>query len=227
MVFAFLSACGASTIVTDLNTPLGQTPRIQHDKPNTLVKKGDAVRFGGHDWLVLEVSDGKALVISEAILAERSFHTDISSVTWETSELRQWLNGPFYDATFTQGEKEQVAKVTVKASNNPWHGTDGGNDTSDNVFLLSVEELVNFFGDGSELDTIDVDGYIDDQFNEARVAVNEETGTPSWWWLRSPAGESIHAARVSSAGDILLYTIGGEINANEGGVRPALWLDLE
>ena len=181
MVLAFLSACGAGSVITDLDTPLGQSPRVQHDHPGPSVKTGDAVLFGGHEWLVLEVSDGKALVISEAILAERSFHSDKSAVTWETSELRQWLNGPFYDTTFTREEKDRIAKMTVKANNNPWYGTGAGNDTVDSVFLLCVEELVGYLGDASELDINDVADCIDDQFNDARVALSAETGAPIWW----------------------------------------------
>ena len=227
MVLAFLSACGAGSVITDLATPLGQGPRVQHDHPNPSVKTGDAVLFGGHEWLVLEVSGGEALVISEAILAERSFHSDKSAVTWETSELRQWLNGPFYDTTFTREEKDRIAKTTVKANNNPWYGTGAGNDTLDSVFLLCVEELVRYLGDESELDLNDVADCIDDQFNDARAAVNAETGAPTWWWLRSPAGDNVLAARVGSGGEVLMYTISGDINPNEGGVRPALWLVLE
>ena len=227
LILTFLSACGASTVITDLDTPLGQSPRVQHDHPNLSVKEGDAVHFGGHEWLVLEVSGGKALVISEYILAERSFHSDKSAVTWETSELRQWLNGPFCDATFTREEKDRIVKMPVAANNNPWYGTGAGNDTIDSVFLLCVEELVGYLGDASELDINDVADCIDDQFNEGRIAVNAETGVASWWWLRSPAGDNVLATRVSSGGEVLMYTISGDINPNEGGVRPALWLDLE
>jgi len=216
-----ISACGKTEII-DVDVPL--VPQLPH--PNPSVAEGDAVSFGEHTWLVLEVIDGKALVISEDILAERSFHLDKSSVTWETSELRQWLNGPFYDDTFTQAEKDRIVATEVTANSNPWCGTDGGNDTLDNVFLLCIEEVVRLFGDESPLDNTCVTEYIDNQYNKERIAVNEETGTPSWWWLRSPAGNNILATRVSSGGEVLMYTINGIINPADGGVRPALWLDL-
>ena len=227
MFLAFLTACGTSTAIPDLDTPLGQEPQIRHDYPNQSVKKGDIVHFGGHEWLVLEVDYGEALVISEAILAERSFHSDKSSVTWETSELRQWLNGPFYDAAFTPEEKGRILETTVVTGNNPWCGTDGGSDALDNVFLLCVEDALRLFGDNDGPVNDFADGYIDDQFNEARAAVNADTGAPSWWWLRSPAEDNILAARVGSGGEVLMYTISGDINPDGGGVRPALWLDLK
>ena len=35
---------------------------------------GDVIQFGGIDWLVLDIQDGKALLLSEKILEERPYH---------------------------------------------------------------------------------------------------------------------------------------------------------
>jgi hypothetical protein len=74
--------------------------------PYSAIEADDMIQFGGYDWRVLEVKDGKALILSDKILDRRSYHK--SSGTWETSEIRQYLNGQFYDETFTEGEKNSL-----------------------------------------------------------------------------------------------------------------------
>ena len=69
---------------------------------------------------------------------------------------------------------------------NPWYGTRGGNTTTDKIFLLSLEEVVKFFGDSGDLKNRkgwywengnfvlkDGQGYaINDQYNSTRIPVN-------------------------------------------------------
>ena len=47
------------------------------------------------EWLVLEVKDGKALVISKYALDCKPYNTSSTNVTWETCSLRNWLNNDF------------------------------------------------------------------------------------------------------------------------------------
>ena len=44
------------------------------------------------------------------------------------------------------------------------------------------------------------------------------------WWLRSPARNQSEAAVVVSNGE--LYEIGKDVDTDYGGVRPAMWIDL-
>jgi predicted heme/steroid binding protein len=46
-----------------------------------------------------------------------------------------------------------------------------------------------------------------------------------WWWLRSPGGDRGHAAYVSYGGGV--YDIGSSVSNDGGGVRPALFLNLD
>ena len=50
-------------------------------------------------------------------------------------------------------------------------------------------------------------------------------GDRFWWWLRSPGCVQDAAAYVSGEGSI--YLNGQYIYDRVGGVRPALWLNLE
>jgi len=60
------------------------------------VAVGDIIPFGQWDWRVLAVENGKALLITQDVIELRSYHNEKVDVTWETCELRAYLNGAFY-----------------------------------------------------------------------------------------------------------------------------------
>jgi hypothetical protein len=90
-------------------------------------------------------------------------------------------------------------------------GSDTGNDTDDYIFLLSLEEVVRYFGDSGQLANGPSENRnaIDDQYNEARIAYD----FGGWWWLRSPGGGDIGVS-------------GTRVDDDYHGVRPALWINL-
>ena len=129
-------------------------------------------------------------------------------------------------------------ETRVINNDNPWYRTTkGGNDTNDKIFLLSIEEVVKYFGDSDDLKNRkgwdqevtglvlkDRKGYwINDQYNNARIT-KDISGTASWWWLRSPGRGNGYAAGVYHDGSLI---VGGCFVYNHtGGVRPALYLNL-
>jgi hypothetical protein len=84
--------------------------------------------------------------------------------------------------------------------------TDGGNDTDDWIFLLSLDEI-------RELSTTHTE----------RIVTYK--GEACWWWLRSPGGSAELAVGISETGGI--HANGYEVNNLDGGIRPALWLKLD
>jgi hypothetical protein len=165
---------------------------------------GGLLHFGGIFWRVLDIEGGKALVISEDILSTRAYHSVRTDITWEHSDIRQYLNGEFYNS-FSPADQARIAETNVINSDNPQYGTPGGNNTTDKVFLLSIDEANQYFANIS-----------------ARVAM-DSSGTAWWWWLRSPGYYSNFAAHVRSGG--LLHIYGYFVYYDSGGVRPALWLN--
>jgi hypothetical protein len=109
--------------------------------------------------------------------------------------------------------------------NNQWFGTDGGRDTTDKIFLLSIEEVVRCFGDSGQTKNKNPNSewYISDTFNKERVAAYG--GKAWWWWLRSPGYLGNCAAHVGTGGRLSVY--GSSVIRDVGGVRPALWLNLK
>ena len=70
---------------------------------NTL-SVGDTIRFGGlrtFKWKVLDVREDRALIISKKIMFELPYHFEYGSVSWETCDLRAYLNGDFYSIFFS------------------------------------------------------------------------------------------------------------------------------
>jgi hypothetical protein len=159
------------------------------------------------------------------IIEERPYNKEGKEATWETCSLRGYLNGEFYNKL--PGDfKALIAETRLTNDNNQWFGTSGGNATTDKIFLLSIGEVVKYFGDSGQLkNRPDSNAYwITDQYNSARVA-KDAAGTGSWWWLRSPGGNgSYSAARVGHAGRLGVY--GYYVLDVFGGLRPALWLNL-
>jgi len=199
-------------------------------------KVGSTHKLSGIDWRILAVENGKALLISENVLEERPYHQPGGDVTWESSTMRNYLNDVFYNKL---GDiKTAIAETRNSNPNNPWYGTSGGNTTTDKVFLLSLDELVKYFGDSGDLRNkigTDVDGHtssdnycVYDHYNDVRIARNS-SGRLCWWWLRSPGDGSDYATFVFIEGVISVCgfdVVGDPDSMGRGGVRPALWLNL-
>ena len=189
------------------------------------------IKFGSYYWRVLDVQDGNALILSEKVIEARQYHLQNAAVTWSECSLRKYLNTKFFE-TFSIKDKERILDTTVVNNNNPWYDTDGGEDTVDKIFLLSIEEVVKYFGDSGRLNNRQGQGHlIIDQYNQSRIAYDKnrrallKNRRASWWWLRSPGGRTNYAASVNGNGDV--YVNGYNIYAYYFGVRPALWLKIE
>ena len=222
-------------------------------------KPGDIVIFGTYEqdndtsngaedieWIVLDNTDGKLLVISKDILNYMRYSE--TTTVWEYSDLRTWLNGEFYDLAFSDAEKDSIALSVCENPGNPYFGTSAGSGTNDNVFCLSYEEAYTYFSFTN--------------WNESSLSGNSQTiiASPSvWakkkklasayaitegyynavlstygysatcigvegcdWWLRTSGQDCDHACIVG------MY---GSVNASETasisvakGVRPAMYI---
>jgi hypothetical protein len=167
----------------------------------------NSIHFGGLFWRVLDEQNGRALIISEDILEKRAYHADGNEVTWETSQIRQYLNNElFYH--FTSVEQARILEITI--INHDRHGSFGGNDTIDKIFLLSVDEARFYFADFADISS---KIFLDTNGEEVRH-----------WWLRSPgASYNWDAAYVANnvSGGIASWPVTEIL-----GIRPAMWITL-
>ena len=197
-----------------------------------VAKVGDYVSFGAYEqdnntsngkedieWRVLEVKDGKALVISKDALDCQPYDTSDTDVTWETCTLRKWLNNDFINAAFSAYEKAKIPTVTVSADKNPKFSTNPGNATQDQVFLLSITEankdyIVRLWCRPTDY-AVAKGASVDSSYCE--------------WWLRSPGISQDNAAYVYYSAyvhDGAVNEFGSDVNSDTFAVRPALWIDL-
>lgn len=194
------------------------------------VKTGDVITFGHYEqdndlsngsepieWLVLTEEEGRMLLISRYGLDGMPYHSSFAEITWKNCWLRQWLNGEFYETAFTDAEQEVIEEVINRTPANPEAGTDGGDDTADSVFLLSLDEVFRYFPSVKSRTCKATD------FAKGKdVLVDWVNEDNSFWWLRSPGYSPYSAAIVYSNG--LLYMYGSSVTNSARVVRPAIWL---
>lgn len=194
-------------------------------------KIGDYVTFGSYEqdgiasngqeeieWLVLDVVDGKALVISRYALDCKQYNTTDSNVTWETSSIRNWLNKEFLNSAFAEDERLIIAKEVVTPDKNTDYGTDSGNATLDQIFLLSIIEAKKYLKTDS-----------DKACKPTAYAVENGTFVYSssgncWWLLRTP-GKAQNMSAIMMGSNVSAQ--GYSVNSENAAIRPAMWVELD
>ena len=201
----------------------------QEKDKNPEYKVGETIEFGNYpqdkdgtekpiEWIVMKNEGNQVLLLSKYVLDAKSYNEEWEDVTWETSDIRQWLNNEFYTAAFNKSEKAKIQTSLIKNEDNSEHGTSGGNDTEDKVFLLSEKEAETLFSNDDERIA-----KATEYAEKSGVYVNEEKA--AYWWLRSPGDSGDDAAEVIYSGWV--YRDGNYVDDSSGGVRPALHLNLQ
>ena len=192
-------------------------------------KVGKTIEFGNYpqdkdgtekpiEWIVMKKEGNQVLLLSKYVLDAKPYNEEFEDVTWETSDIRQWLNNEFYTTAFNKTEKAKIQTSLIKNEDNSEYGTSGGNDTEDKVFLLSEKEAETLFSDEEERIA-----KATEYAEKSGVYVNKEK--VAWWWLRSPGYHGHHAAVVNKYGWV--DRDGSCVSIYSGGVRPALHLNLQ
>ena len=208
-------------------------------------KVGNIVTFGQYEqddnlnngqeaieWIVLEYDEkeNKALLISKYGLDAVAYNRTYMIVPWESSSLRTWLNDTFLSAAFNDGEKNAI--LVTEVDNGPTShekGARDGNNTQDQVFLLSYTEAGRYLWlSVSGADRINLcaaptpyaiaqGAFISDSH---KTADGEPAGK---WWLRSIKEGFPNCAVVVQE----FESFRGEgVNTYSVCVRPVFWLDL-
>ena len=197
-------------------------------------------------WRVLandENSSGKLFLLAGQNLDVKPYNSSYTSITWEKSTIRSWLNGyganennygtdyssdNFIDTAFSSNEQSAIVETYIynttqsdgSSNPNPSYSTSGGNNTTDKIFLLSIEEANNnsYFPNGNDSRKSTNTAYVASYSNMYGV------GVADYWWLRSPGHADYDAAYVRPGGS---FTYGGaRVDDTEIAVRPAFNLNL-
>ena len=178
---------------------IGQTIEFGHYEQDGDTENGEEAI----EWQVLDIRNGNALIISRNALAASKFKSSASGAKWETSQIREWLNGEFIETVFTQDERNAIQTTLID------------NYLNDDIFLLSAEEAETYFAD-----------------NSARIAsptaaivrnVNIQNGACGWWLRSSNEKDKERAMFVDYKGAI--NTKGKAVYSKGIGARPAMWIN--
>ncbi len=112
------------------------------------------------EWIVLSVDNehNKMLLLSKYGLDCKPFNDreDLSKrfpdengnlhlidveVNWDNSTLRKWMNEYFYNEAFNSKEKKMLNPILLESVRNPEWYSWSGEETTDYVFLLSIDDL--------------------------------------------------------------------------------------
>lgn len=175
------------------------------------------------EWQILEVRDGKALLLSKYGLDVKRYNEEWSEITWETCTLRAWLNGRFIDTAFNEREQDSIETTDVRAQEELDFDVNVGNDTRDRVFLLSMAEIEDYFG-WDECICMPT-GHALARSLYARGGRRQDGLEGFAWWLRSPG---YRAGLVAYVGDDGRFDdLGTDVNDDRITVRPALWIKFD
>ncbi len=190
-------------------------------------QEGEMFRFGNFslladgttgpvEWLVLSRQNDRMLVISRYGIHCRQYHFANRAITWESCDLRRWLNGEFLSKAFNDSERSCIINTRIDNWDNEKYGTPGGETTEDSVFILSLDEANTLFKDDNAR-----------RCRPSRYAVSKGAYTENgncWWWLRSPGVDPSYAASVGSSGN--LNRDGNFVSDCDDCVRPAMYLKI-
>ena len=195
-------------------------------------------------WRVLSVEGDDAFLLADKNIDVQRYNKNYTDVTWETCTMRSWLNGygaeknqpgedfrtnNFLDNAFSVAEQSAIKTTNVVNNDNPEYEIEGGNDTSDKVYLLSIDEVTNpeygFTSSTSSTDTREAvnTAYVADG-GEIKSSSMKSAGSEDVWWLRSPGNYSSNAAYVIYGGYV--NTHGYNVFHYYTAARPALHLNL-
>ncbi|MCI8307459.1 MAG: hypothetical protein HFH14_05350 [Lachnospiraceae bacterium] len=213
---------------------------IHNPVTNNGVTTWDCVYFGNYrqnckfdkqalEWRVLSVDGDDAFLLADKVIDVKQYNEERGDVTWENCGIRKWLNSDFYNNAFNDEEKTAVKETTVKNTDNEVYESDGGADTKDKVYLLSVEEVcradygfdTQFKGDSK---TREAKGTDYAKINNVKTGLDYITEKSSYWMLRTPGVNNSYISQVIYGGFGDDYGIYAESLGM--GVRPALHIHL-
>ena len=191
-------------------------------------------------WLVLNYyeyiagTDTELELLSELVLASYIHFNPSESDgnSWETSYIREWVNGTFYNSAFAASEQEMIATSTVLnnvTGDYDSSTSDGtGTTTYDKIYLRSYYEMNSgLFSTGNSVQNIARRQSSPTDFALSNWAYISTSNTTSY---RTGTSEYLTRSAESSAYYACYVSINGILSSTHvtfpNGVRPALRLAI-
>ena len=81
------------------------------------------------EWYVVDYKDGKYFLLSKYLLSEMRYAQSNQHKDWETSLIRAYLNGAFFETAFSEQEQQYISPTLLPEG------------VTDRVFLLSKKDI--------------------------------------------------------------------------------------
>lgn len=189
---------------------------------------GSVVTFGSYEqddnlengtepveWIIIDRNENASMLISSNIIEIQKFEDDYGDTTWETSSLRKWLNGTFYNNAFSNYEKQCIAETLVIPDEKEYSTSPSqGNETVDKVYLLSETEYQRYRLINGVENTIST---------KHAIALNGRT-QPDGWWLRSTSDDNTWGINFVY---IETNNVSDTWRTFTSGIRPVVWIKFE
>lgn len=209
--------------VTGIKEASQLTDMFAGRRPGEFVKFGRCLQKRGKvfepiEWRILENNGRTALLISRFALNSLPYDKTGSDVSWEESSLRSFLNGDFYESSFSDEEKSFIADSVIDNGDLAAWSPKAGGQTKDKVFLLSASEAVRFMSDERRASS-------PTDFAEDQGMFFTERAGIAGYWLRSHGKDPGCAAYVAE--DASVNADGCRQFFMGLGVRPVIQLCFE
>ncbi len=197
------------------------------------------------EWQIIGEKDGKLLVLSKYGLDAVFFHPYLNTpdLCWSTSYIREWLNTVFIHNAFSDAEAEFITLSKIENIGNDYYGVSGGEDTEDRLFLLSTEEVLEYFPID---ENIAIQGKLDGlnnyeisveqtkprvceptEYTDAKckaIGIDYESDGPEWL-LRTPGKNNSFCISVWSDGYVSNRLSSWQADKATGLLRPAFYIE--
>ena len=182
-------------------------------------------------WKVLN-NDGESLfLMTDQAIDCKSYHETEDNITWEKCNLRTWLNGNFYASAFDENEQSAIVEQELVNEDNAYEYTDGGNDTKDKVYLLSLSDACDpvygycsspFTGSASRWQQPTDYTFVRGAYT---YSSNNTGGNQNcWWWIRTPGESQKKAVKIGDDGNV--GKLGSWCDTPTMSVCPVVKIDL-
>ena len=205
----------------------GMAGLIEEEHPMAVLPKGADVTFGSYEqdgdeengqepieWTILTKENNTVLLFSKKILECRRFGSSKSDTWWLSSELHDWLNDSFYNAAFSEQERERIKRYDSKTK--PYKM----NTLEDPVFIMELISMENIYGVSYK--TVEDVQRPHGSLQGIPTEYVEKTYPSNYgrWWVEGgfENGRGLLIKGDGSLGD-------GDCTDNNVGVRPMIWVE--
>lgn len=231
------------------NVPAGEEDAVHTDGDGTkyIVRSdGSCYKYEPIKWRILSVSEEgtEAFVMADKTLDGKAFHSNYSetvttdTVTWENSDVREWLNGTFMETAFSGEEQEaiEIEEIENLSYSSYYDGNlEDSAPTNDHIYLPSLDDMVSreygFVNNFNPLDDPTQKGFSETMTRQADSTDFAQSGEEGYktkgYLLRTPGAYLGYILRADDNGEIPTDRIFSTTVDDEGhGIRPVLHLDL-